>query len=141
MKRKEFGELVATLRQDLGRTQFELAESVGVDVAVISQIERGVKKFFEPDLLFHLANAFQLTTMERRQFLLASTGLDQKQIVRQPSAAVTTDVFNIRTVLDKMVELTGRIRVPAFLTDVYGDVIAANNIIYAFFKPPPEFIA
>jgi transcriptional regulator with XRE-family HTH domain len=141
MKRKEFGELVATLRQDLGRTQFQLAESVGVDVAVISQIERGVKKFFEPELLFRLANEFQLTTMERRQFLLASTGLDQKQIVRQPSAAVTTDVFNVRTVLDKMVELTGRIRVPAFLTDVYGDVIAANNIIYAFFKPPSEFIA
>lgn len=140
MKRKEFGELVAALRQDLGWTQFELAEYADLDDAVISQIERGVKKHFEPELLFQLANAFQLTTLERREFLLAASGLEQKQIVRQPSAAMSTDVFNVRRVLDKMIELTGLVRLPAFLGDVYGDVIAANNIILAFFKLPPEFV-
>jgi transcriptional regulator with XRE-family HTH domain len=140
MKRKEFGELVAALRQDLGWTQFQLAEYSRADIAVISQIERGVKKHFEPELLFQLANTFQLTTLERREFLLASTGLDQKEIVRQPSATMATDVFNIRRVLDKMVELTGQVRLPAFLGDVYGDVIAANNIILSFFKLPLEFV-
>ncbi|HLO29742.1 MAG TPA: helix-turn-helix transcriptional regulator [Anaerolineales bacterium] len=140
MNRKEFGQLLATLRQDLDRTQFELAEYAEVDEAVISQMERGVKKYFEPELLFHLANALQLTTLERREFLLAASGLDQKQIVRQPSAAVSTDVFNIRKVLDKMIELTGQVRLPAFLADVYGDVIAANNIILSFFKVPPEYV-
>ncbi len=140
MKRKEFGELVAALRQDFGWTQFELAEYADLDDAVISQIERGVKKHFEPELLFQLANALQLTTLERREFLLASSGLDQKQIVRQPSAAMSTDVFNVRRVLDKMIELTGMVRLPAFLGDVYGDVIAANNIILSFFKLPPEFV-
>lgn len=140
MNRKQFGELVAALRQDLGWTQFQLAETANVDVAVVSQTERGVKKYFEPELLFSLANAFQLTTLERREFVLAASGLDQKQIVRQPSASMATDVFNIRRVLDKMVELTGQVRLPAFLGDVYGDVIAANNIILSFFKLPPEFI-
>lgn len=136
MNRKDFGELVATLRQDLDWTQFRLAEYAEVDEAVISQIERGVKKYFEPELLFCLANALQLTTLERREFFLAATGLDQKQIVRQPSMVTTTDVFNLRKVLDKLIDLTGRIRLPAFLADVYGDAIAANRIIMSFFQVP-----
>ncbi|HEU0295197.1 MAG TPA: helix-turn-helix transcriptional regulator [Anaerolineales bacterium] len=137
MNRKDFGQLLATLRQDLDWTQFRLAEFAVVDEAVISQIERGVKKFFEPELLFCLANALQLTTLERREFFLAASGLDQKQIVRQPSLAMATDVFNIRKILDKLIELTGQVRLPAFLADVYGDVIAANRIILSFFKVPP----
>ena len=136
MNRKDFGLLLATLREDLDWTQFRLAESAEVDVAVISQIERGVKKFFEPELLFCLANALQLTTLERREFFLAASGLDQKQIVRQPTMATATDVFNVRKILDKLVDLTGQIRLPAFLSDVYGDVIAANRIILSFFDVP-----
>jgi transcriptional regulator with XRE-family HTH domain len=139
MKRREFGELIAALRQDLGWTQFQLAEYAEVDWAVISQIERGVKKHFESQLLFRLANAFQLTTLERREFFLAASGLDQKEIVRQPSAAMSTDVFNIRKTLDKIIELTGQVRLPAFLCDVYSDVIAANQIILSFFKIPFSF--
>ena len=133
MERKEFGELVAALRQDLGWTQFELAEYSDVDEAVISQIERGVKRHFEPQLLFQLMKAFQLTTLERREFLLAASGLDQQQMVRQPSAAMSTDVFNVQIVLDKMIELTKQVRLPACLADVYGDVIAANHMILSFF--------
>src|SRR5688500_13259791 len=140
MNRKQFGELVAALRQDFGWTQFQLAEYAELDNAVISQIERGVKKHFEPELLFQLVNAFQLTTLERREFLLAASGLDQKQIVRQPSAAMATDAFNVRRVLDKMVELTEQVRLPAFLADVYGDVIAANNLILSFFKVPVQYL-
>ena len=140
MNRKEFGELVAALRQDLGWTQFQLAEYAELEDPVISQIERGVKKHFEPELLFQLVNTFQLTTLERREFLLAASGLDQKQIVRQPSAAMATDVFNVRKMLDKMVELTRQVRLPAFLSDVYWDVIAANHVILSFFSVPPAFI-
>ena len=140
MNRKEFGQLLAALRQDLDWTQFELSEYADVDEAIISQIERGVKKHFEPALLFSLANALQLTTLERREFLLAASGLDQKQIVRQPTAGMSTDVFNVRKALDKMIELTGLVRLPAFLCDVYGDVIATNRVILSFFKLPPGFV-
>lgn len=140
MKRKEFGELIAALRQDLNWTQSQLAEYSDVDDAVISQIERGVKKYFEPHLLFQLANAFQFTTLERREFLLAASGLDQKEMVRQPSAGMLTDVFNVRKTLEKMIDLTGQVRLPAFLWDVYGDIIAANNIIISFFNVPPEYV-
>ena len=140
MKRKEFGELIATLRQDLGWTQFQFAEYAEVDEAVVSQIERGVKKYFEPDLLFRLANALQLTTLERREFFLAASGLDDTQLVRQLSAQTATDVFNGRKLLDKLVSLLGQMQFPAFLTDVYSDVIAANNSILAFFKIPATMI-
>ena len=140
MNRKEFGELVATLRQDMDWTQSKLAEFANMEDAVISQIERGVKKHFEPELLFCLANLFQLTTLERREFFLAASGLDQKEIVRQVSASTNTDVFNARLVLSKMIEMTGQVRLPAFLSDVYSDVIATNQIVLSFFKVPPSFI-
>lgn len=136
MNRKEFGKLVATLRQDMDWTQFQLAEYAGVEEPVISQLERGVKKHFEPDLLFRLANVFQLTTLERREFFLAASGLDDRQIVRQPTAGITTDAFDAVKILKKMLDLMGQVRLPAFVIDVYGDVIAANNCILAFFKPP-----
>ena len=140
MNRADFGQLVAALRQDLGWIQFQLAEIADVDEAVISQIERGVKKHFEPELLFKLANAFQLTTLERREFLIAASGLDQNQIVRQPSAAMTTDVFNARRVVEKMIEMAEQVRLPAFLCDSYSDVICANEIMLAFFRPSAEFL-
>ena len=134
MNRKEFGQLIATLRQDLGWTQFNLAEIADVDEAVISQMERGVKKYFEPELLYNLANAFQLTTMERRELLLAASGLDARQMVRQPSSQVKTDVFHPQRTLGKLMHLTGQLRLPAFVLDAYGDVIAANYIVMALFQ-------
>jgi transcriptional regulator with XRE-family HTH domain len=140
MNRKEFGELVAALRQDMGWTQFQLAEYSQVDHAVISQIERGVKKFFEPELLFCLANAFQLTTLERREFIFASSGLDEQHIVRQPSDAMSTDVFNAQKILDRMIAITAAIRLPAFLCDVYSDVVAANYMMLALYDVPSSMI-
>jgi len=111
-----------------------------VDDAVISQIERGVKKYFEPQLLFQLANAFQLTTVERQEFVLAASGLDEREIVRQPSANVATDVFDAKKILERMIALTEEIRVPAFLVDVYSDVIVANKIILAFYDVPTSVL-
>lgn len=140
MNRKEFGQLLAALRQDLDWTQFQLAEYASVDNAVISQIERGVKKCFEPELLFHLANALQLTTLERREFLLAASGLDNEKIARQPTLGMSTNTNNIRKLLDRLIKTTGEILLPAFLLDVYGDVIAANNIVLAFFRVPPAML-
>ncbi len=138
MHRMDFGQLVAALRQDLGWTQFQLAEAADIDEAVISQVERGVKRFLGPELLFGLANALQLTTLERREFFLAASGLDQKETVRQASVATTTDVFNARKTLDKIVEMVAHARLPTFLTDAYSDVICANRIAVAFFQPSPS---
>jgi len=140
MNRKDFGELVSTLRLDLGWTQFQLAEYSSLDVAVISQIERGVKKYFEPEMLFYLANALQLTTIERGEFFLAASGLEEKHLLRQPTAGISTDAFNAKKILDRMVALTGNIMLPAFMVDSYSDLIAANYMMVAFYNVPPSLI-
>jgi transcriptional regulator with XRE-family HTH domain len=137
MNRKDFGELLSALRQDLGWTQSELAEYADVDDAVISQIERGVKKYFEPELLLCLANALQLTTLERREFVLAASGMDSTQMVRQPTLGTTTDTFHPSKIIDRLLEIMRELRVPCFLSDVYGDVIAANMAVIRFFNVPP----
>src|SRR5512133_1239739 len=140
MDHKEFGFLVSLLRRDLSLTQFQLAENAQIDLAVISQIERGVKKYFDPDLLFQLANSLHLTTIERREFFLAATGIHEQRIIRQPSAALATDTIDANKVLGKMVNIIEKLRLPAFIMDVYSDVLAINYIGAAFFQVSPALI-
>jgi transcriptional regulator with XRE-family HTH domain len=140
MDRKEFGKLVAALRQDMEWTQYQLSEYGHLDLPLISQIERGVKKHLEPELLVKLANAFQLTTLERKEFMFAATGVGSDQIVRQPSAALVTDSLDADRALAKMVGLVERLRIPAFLLDVYADAIAINYIAFAFFQVPQDLL-
>jgi transcriptional regulator with XRE-family HTH domain len=141
MNRKEFGQLLATLRQDLDWTQFQLAEYSGLDEAVISQMERGVKKNFESDILVNLANAFQLTTLERREFFLAASGVEHRQLVRQPSLGAITDTNHPKKILDHLMETLKSVQLPAFISDVYGDAIAANQTVVNFFRLPAALIA
>ena len=140
MKKEEFGQLLAALREDLGITQKELGELTGINWTVISQIERGVKRSFDSKLLFELANALELTTLERREFFLASSGLDNTQIVRQPSIGVSTDTHDAKKTLDYLVSLTGQILLPAFLVDVYGDIVAANHIVFGLFRVSTKYL-
>mgnify|MGYP002864168885 CR=1 FL=1 len=137
MDRKEFGKLLSMLRQDIDLTQFQLAEYAQLDEAVISQMERGVKKYFEPELLVKMANSFHLTTIERREFFLAASGIANGQIVRQPSAALKTDT----KVLEKMIQIVERLNIPAFIMDVYADVLAVNNSAFAFFNAPSNMLS
>jgi hypothetical protein len=53
---------------------------------------------------------------------------------------MATDVFNPRKIVERMMTLTGQIRLPAFLVDVYSDVLAANHIMLAFYEVPSSII-
>ena len=140
MNRREFGQLIAALRQDLDWTQATLAELIEEDEPVVSQIERGVKKHLDPDLLFRLANELKLTTLERKEFFLAASGLDEKQMVRQPAKGTTTDTFHPTKILAPLLDTLRALQVPAFLSDVYGDAIAMNQTIANFFHIPASMI-
>ena len=140
MDRIEFGILISLLRQDLDLTQFQLAENAGIDVSVISQIERGVKRYFTSDLLIQLANALHLTTIERREFFLAASGVSQQMVIRQPSAALATDTIDAEKVRSKMIGILEQLHLPAFIMDVYSDVIAINLAGFAFFQVPPVIL-
>lgn len=140
MDRREFGRLVASLRQDLEWTQFNLHEYAQIDLAVVSQIERGVKRHFEPELLVKLADAFQLTTWERREFFFAAAGVATGGIVRPQSAALASETLDANQALAKMLGLLERLQVPAFLLDVYSDVVAANYMAFSFFQVPMTIV-
>jgi transcriptional regulator with XRE-family HTH domain len=138
MDRKEFGKLIAILRQELGWTQFDLAEYSEIDEGTISNIERGAKKNLEPELLFRLANALQLTTLERREFFLAASGIEQEKIVRQPGFDTPTKVFDAQAVLQELTGLIARFYLPAHLGDVYGDILAVNPALLDLLQLTPE---
>jgi transcriptional regulator with XRE-family HTH domain len=138
MKHKEFGKLVAILRQDLGMTQFQLAEKSELAVAVVSQIERGVKRYFDADLLQKMAAALELNLHERQQFYAAAVGLDDSIPLMADDNA--PEVKQANRTFDQMLALLERIRVPGHIVDVYGDVVAANMIIVGLYQVTPDTI-
>jgi transcriptional regulator with XRE-family HTH domain len=138
MNRKEFGRLVALLRADLGWTQSQLAEYAEIETNTLSNIERGAKKYLEPAVLYRLANALQLTSLERREFFLASCGLDQKQMVRQPDAYISTEAFGGEKVLNDAIAVMSKMFAPAHLGDAYGDVLAVNHILLELMQISPS---
>jgi transcriptional regulator with XRE-family HTH domain len=137
MNRKEFGKLIASLRRDMGWTQSQLARVAEIDEPIISQIERGVKAHFEPGQLVALANAFQMMTLERREFFLASAGVEPHQIVRPDLPQVASDTANPEKELAKIERMMEQLRVPAFVRDPYSDIIMANGATLALFGIGP----
>lgn len=140
MDRKDFGKLVAALRQDLEWTQQQLADYGNLDVAIISQIERGVKRTIKPELRVRLANAFQLTTVERRRFLFAASGMGTEYILPQPRSALGGEAASPEAILKRISGVIERMRMPAFLIDGYSDILAANLIAHKFFEVPPGML-
>lgn len=140
MNRKEFGRLVSLLRAELGWTQTQLAEYADVPMTTLSNIERGAKKYLEPEILFRLANALQLTSLERREFFLASCGLDQKRMVRQPDPHSPEKAFDSKKVLEEAKAVMSMMYAPAHLGDAYGDVIAVNHILLELLQITPDVL-
>ena len=140
MNKKEFGRLVSLLRTELGWTQTQLAEYAEIPITTLSNIERGVKKYLESEILFRLANALQLTSLERREFFLASCGLDQKQMVRQPGPNTPTKVFDSKKLMEEVTSMMSDMYAPAHLGDAYGDVIAINHIMQELMQITPEVL-
>jgi transcriptional regulator with XRE-family HTH domain len=140
MNRKEFGELIAALREDLGRTQAGLAELVEVDDSTISNIERGAKKHIDPQLLCDLAQALRLTRGERQQLYLAASGLDEEQIMRPAESFGAVRTMEAQQALDQTIEQMARMRIPCSIVDVYQDNLAANGIMFDLFAFPAERI-
>jgi transcriptional regulator with XRE-family HTH domain len=139
INRKDFGALIASLRDELGWTQDELAQATGLDESAISVIERGARRHFEPDLLYGLANALQLTTLERREFLLAASGAEEG--APQAGGGDEESRQNAEHTVRNLTSLLGRLHFPCYLVDVYGEIIAANGAAAALYKVPLERLA
>lgn len=125
MNRNEFGKLVAALRRehrdenDEAWTQKKLGEETGLGELIIGKIERGQRTNLDEDTLLRLADALQLTSLERKEFFFAALGVDGKQIARKDS--------DPNAVLDDLIQKIKEIQLPAHISDSYGDVVAINT--------------
>lgn len=144
MNRKEFGNLVKALREEhfefvenkSGELSYRkwsqplLAEKASLKLKTVQSIEQGKLVVIDAKTLTKLANALELTTMERKEFFFASLGLDDSAYSQMTS----------KLELSKVLRTVGNIHLPAFISDGYGDIVAANMCIIHFLNISPEFI-
>ncbi|MCB9138434.1 MAG: helix-turn-helix domain-containing protein [Caldilineaceae bacterium] len=125
--RKSFGKIVRSLRTDQidenlrGWTQAKLAQETGLSEAVVRNIEAGKKAKLPEDILLALADAFNLTSAERKQFFMAAIDVERHKV---PQASSTPE-----ETLQHLYSYIAGTRLPAYINDSYCDVIYANRII------------
>lgn len=130
MNRAEFGQLVAALRReniDLleGKvwTQKRLAERANLPERAIGQIEQGTKMNLDGQVVAQLADALGLTTMERHAFYTAAATIDVDESTLLPKGP--------EAVLAELLTATRPLRLPSYIYDAYGTVIAINSCMRA----------
>jgi len=126
MTKPEFGRLIAALRQyevdpSSGRAwiQRTLAERANLPQKVIANIEQGRKAHLDADTLVRLADALQLTTLERREFFALATPVASADVVR--------GAHDPADVLTEMLETLRALRLPAALYDPFYHIVAVNG--------------
>jgi len=140
MNRCEFGALVASLREDMRWTQLELAERSGMDVSIISNIERGARKtLLKDNILVKLADGLQLTSLERREFLFAASGATETDAVRKENSR-EVEKFDPKAFLKKMGEHIACITLPILITDAFCDIVLVNNCLIEFYGAPVNLL-
>jgi len=127
----DFGELIYQLRKDLkirsekygnkGLTQKNLAGLLDKKSRrYVLDLEGGKRSFIRPTELIKLANVFELTELERKEFFLAGSGVPNTEIFRKDIGT---------KIQQQLISYLHEIRLPAFLTSPFSDVIAYNMII------------
>lgn len=131
MDHKTFGKIVAALRKEkisftTGNSwnQTDLAEETGLTPSLVGRIERGQQARLDGEILTQLARAFNLTSLERREFFAMASEVADKEIVR-------ADLCN-EEVFEQVWALLDSLQTPAFLMDPFGDIIGTNRSLIAF---------
>ena len=138
MNRVEFGQLVTALRReqrdesDKAWTQKRLGKETGLGELTIGKIERGQRTNLDEDSLLRLVNALQLTSLERKEFFLAAIGVNGKQVAREENDPAK--------ILDNLIQKIQEIQLPAYIIDVYGDVVAANISIIRLLELSNDYL-
>lgn len=137
----KFGTLLYKMRENLRWSRKKLSLKSGLSEAIIESIESGKKANLEIDYLVKLANGLELTSMDRREFFLAAiTDLDAKKLVRPHNAQIAKEIPTPTKVRDYLIESIADLRIPAFVSDVYCDILAANKIMVKFLGIPEDLI-
>lgn len=135
MDRKDFGQLVSTLRKEIrnefdeAMTQSDLAELARVPLITLQKIEQGRQENIKPEILLKLAQALTLPSRTRQVFFLASLGLKDSETMK-PTATP-------EAVLPELLQILSQIQAPAFILDGFGDIVALNPSGTAIFNLEP----
>ena len=131
MEHKAFGQIVTALRKEQidfasghSWSQNRLADETGLTLRIVGKIERGEQARLDRAILEGLAQAFQLTSFERREFFAMASEVTDAGLVR--AALGSEEVFaQVWALLDSLCA-------PAFLMDPFADVIGVNRALLDF---------
>lgn len=132
-----FGLLVKELRKNCydcyGNkwTRESLSREIHLTPDQLGRLERGNRKYLDAQTLHLLAKAFNLTDLERKEFFYASTGLDDYELYnnQEPDEQLVNLIYTIQN-----------LQFPAYIIDVYADIIAANKALLNLYQTTPEVI-
>ena len=124
MDKKDFGQLVATLRKESRNefdeimTQYDLAELARIPLITLQKIEQGRQVNIKTDMLLNLAEALHLSSRATQVFFLASLGIKDIQTIRP--------VATPQDVLAELTQTLSQLQTPACILDDFGDIVAMN---------------
>jgi transcriptional regulator with XRE-family HTH domain len=138
MNRKEFGALIAALRREQfdpieGKswTQSVLAEKTNLSQRTIEEIERGAKAGIDSDTLVRLANAFQLSTVERMRFITLASNVENADILINPTSPAKT--------LEEAKLFFQEMRLPALVYDAFYNIVMINHPFLRLYQVSEHF--
>lgn len=136
MNQTNFGALIAALRKEqydpiVGKvwSQARLARETSLSEKVIGDIERGTRSTLDEDIVIKLADAFDLNTLERREFFTLFRSVEQKLI----PATDDTDAY------EDCIALMQSLQLPVSLQDSYYNLIAVNQSWCRLYDVPTDF--
>jgi len=139
MDSREFGKLLAALRKqnltDHGKTwtREELSRHIHISAHQLGRLERGSRKYLDTETLQLLADAFNLTTLERKEFFFAAVGISEDDIFHPDETEARTDLRNLIEALKLM-------QSPTILVDDYADIVAANMNVMHLYQVKQDYL-
>ena len=136
MDKKDFGQLVATLRKesrnefDEPMTQYDLAELARIPLITLQKIEQGRQMNVKPNMLMNLAEALHLNSRATQTLFLASLGIKDVETVKQTVAP--------EDVLADLTQVLSQLQTPAYVLDGFGDILMINPGGLAAFSLEPS---
>jgi transcriptional regulator with XRE-family HTH domain len=137
LNRTNFGLLVKTLRNssvdENGNrwTRESLSSAIHLTANQLGRLERGDRKYLDSQTLQLLAKSFNLTNLETREFLFAATGLSDEELFchEEPAEQLSNLTSMMRT-----------LQVPAYVMDVYSDLVAVNTMALKLYRITPDLV-
>lgn len=141
MNRVAFGKVVASLRRDrfnfeTGRAwrQKDLADRVGLTQRIVSKIERGQQVKLDGGLLQGLADAFNLSSLERSEFFAMASEVNGYETIRRGRCSGEADGVCCGEVFGQVCGMLESVQAPALVMDSFGDIVGMNRCMVAFYN-------